>query len=189
MNINKLLLGAVGMIVVMLGSTAHASTIQWTLENGTFSDGGTLSGTFGTDSATGNLLSYDLTSTAGSIFGGFNYNSSDSYIYGNNPFSPNSFLIANNSPLLEPYLNLEFQNGLTYIGTDSLVTGYQPLYVNSGSWECTTNCGPFRTVSSGYAISAVPEPETYGMWLAGLGLIVLMAYRRKNDFSNMLMTI
>ena len=35
------------------------------------------------------------------------------------------------------------------------------------------------------SISPVPEPETYGMMLAGLGLFGFIAYRRKNDSSGM----
>jgi hypothetical protein len=35
-------------------------------------------------------------------------------------------------------------------------------------------------------VSAVPEPETYAMLLAGLGLIGFIAYRRKNNSSNTL---
>ena len=34
-------------------------------------------------------------------------------------------------------------------------------------------------------VSPVPEPETYGMFLVGLGLIGFIAYRRKNDFSKL----
>jgi hypothetical protein len=36
-------------------------------------------------------------------------------------------------------------------------------------------------------LSPVPEPEAYAMMLAGLGLIGFIAYRRKNNSSNMLM--
>jgi PEP-CTERM motif len=35
--------------------------------------------------------------------------------------------------------------------------------------------------------SPVPEPKTYAMLLAGIGLIGFISYRRKNNFSNMLM--
>jgi hypothetical protein len=60
-------------------------------------------------------------------------------------------------------------------------------YTNSGA---TVNAslvsglnGPF-----GIAVSApVPEPSTYAMMLAGLGLIGFIAYRRKSNSSNMLM--
>ena len=39
----------------------------------------------------------------------------------------------------------------------------------------------------GAGVSPVPEPSTYAMMLAGLGLIGFIAYRRKNNSSNMLM--
>jgi hypothetical protein len=80
----------------MLVSNAHASTIDWTLKNVTFNDGGVLTGTFSTDSASGDLLSYNLSTTAGSILGGFNFNVSDSHILGNNFINPNSFAVGNN---------------------------------------------------------------------------------------------
>jgi hypothetical protein len=38
-------------------------------------------------------------------------------------------------------------------------------------------------------LGAVPEPETYAMLLAGLGLIGFIAYRRKNDSSDMPMAV
>jgi hypothetical protein len=191
-NINKLLIGTVCAIAVMLASTAQANTIQWTLGGVTFIDGGALTGTFSTDSGTGDLLSYNLTSTklVGGNYGGFHYNVSDSRLFSNNYYSGNSFLIAaGNYPNVLPYLNLAFQNGLTYIGTDALVTGYDAV-TQGGSWECMSGanfCG-LRAVSSGYAISSsspVPEPQTYAMMLAGLGLIGFIAYRRKSDSSNM----
>ena len=37
----------------------------------------------------------------------------------------------------------------------------------------------------GVPISQIPEPSTYGMMLAGLGLIGFISYRRKEDSSNM----
>jgi hypothetical protein len=38
-----------------------------------------------------------------------------------------------------------------------------------------------------WTISSVPEPETYAMLLAGLGLIGFITYRRKSDSSSMFM--
>lgn len=37
----------------------------------------------------------------------------------------------------------------------------------------------YSTVNYGFTVSAVPEPETYGMLIAGLGLLGFMASRRK----------
>ena len=31
----------------------------------------------------------------------------------------------------------------------------------------------------GYTVSPIPEPETYAMFLAGLGMMAVMAHRRK----------
>ncbi|MEG1118645.1 MAG: FxDxF family PEP-CTERM protein, partial [Janthinobacterium sp.] len=46
------------------------------------------------------------------------------------------------------------------------------IQVNANHYFNATNV-------SGY-VSAVPEPETYAMLLAGLGLVGFMARRRKN---------
>lgn len=43
---------------------------------------------------------------------------------------------------------------------------------------------PSNWVSPASPASPVPEPRTYAMWLAGLGLIRFLVYRRKNDSSN-----
>jgi hypothetical protein len=52
---------------------AQASVIDWTLQNVVFSDGGSASGTFSTDSATGDVLNFDITTTSGSKLGGTVY--------------------------------------------------------------------------------------------------------------------
>src|SRR5450759_241341 len=53
----------------------------------------------------------------------------------------------------------------------------------SGSGFYPTNIA----VSAAPVSAPVPEPSTYAMMLAGLGLIGFIAYRRKNNSSNMLM--
>ena len=176
MNIQRSVLGTVCAIAVMLASTAHASTIDWTLENVTFGDGGNLTGTFSTDSTKGYLLSWDLTSTAGSLDSGFNYNAGDSYIssYTSSSFYP----VAKNCCAMPPWLYVSFTNPLNTIGTDPI----------SFVFELDTYSGPpysnMRYAYSGYAISsAVPEPQTYAMWLAGLGLIGFITLRRKQNLA------
>src|SRR5258708_18275327 len=46
--------------------------VDWAL-SGNFSDGGALSGTFTLDATTGVITAVNITTTAGSVLGGFNY--------------------------------------------------------------------------------------------------------------------
>jgi hypothetical protein len=51
------------------------------------------------------------------------------------------------------------------------------------------NSGSSSSAGVNVYLGAVPEPETYAMLLAGLGLIGFIAYRRKNDSSDMPMAV
>lgn len=75
------------------------------------------------------------------------------------------------------------------------LTGAVTMDTNTISNNCSTYGGGLSDFGSGGfsgsgqtgTISAVPEPSTYAMLLAGLGLIGFISYRSKNDSSNMLM--
>ncbi len=56
-----------------------------------------------------------------------------------------------------------------------------------GNWWSTN--GSLANLNVQLQLSPGPEPETYTMLLAGLGLIGFIAYRRKDDSSDMLMTV
>jgi PEP-CTERM motif len=63
--------------------------------------------------------------------------------------------------------------GGSNVATDNYINYVDPMVSGTIS--------PFGTISS------VPEPQTYAMLLAGLGLIGFVVYRRKNEPSDMLM--
>ncbi|MCP9222831.1 PEPxxWA-CTERM sorting domain-containing protein [Erythrobacter sp. LQ02-29] len=150
----------------LLGTTsAHAAPIVWTLQGVTFTDGGTASGTFSTDSETGSLLSFDITTTAASALGGFTYDAMTSTVIAQNALGPNSFYIGNKATYNKPYLSLGFMSSLASVGTNVLDT--------ARSYECD-NCSPYRYVSAGSAIAAsggVPEPATWALLILGFGAI------------------
>lgn len=153
---------------------AEASVIVWTLQDVAFSDGGTASGTFSTDSTTGNVVDFNIVTTAGAKLAGTTYDSSapTTEVY-DRLWGPNTFLLFNRTA----YYNLElaFASALTSPG-DVL------LALNRASYECR-NCSPSRIVVSGEvvsAITAVPEPSTWAMLLVGFAGIGFLAYRRRN---------
>ncbi len=154
---------------------ANASTIDWTLSGVTFDDTGTASGTFSTDSTTGNLIAYNITTTLGTTLSGYVYDSTTSGIYGNNVFDPTSFLITGNNSFV-PYINLAFVNPLTSPGVYPLVPFDFNVFV--GSYECD-NCFQIRYVVSGEAVSSVPLPAALPLFATGLGALGLLGWRRK----------
>jgi hypothetical protein len=159
---------------------AHATVINWTLQDVAFSDGGTASGIFSTDSTSGNVLSFTITTTSGTKLPGALYDSSVAQVL-NNFWQPDSFLLRNPNPFVQ--LELAFVDPLTTPGIDSLA-------LQRASYECVS-CSPSRIVVSGEAVSAVPEPAAlalFGLGLFGLGLVRVSAcpdtQEANDDFSS-----
>jgi hypothetical protein len=163
------------LVAAVMVAPANAATINWTLNFVQFTDGGTATGTFSTDSITGAVTAFDITTTPGQFIStGFEYDAATSLQgagLGTNSFS----LTQVDSP--NRALELSFFNPLTSPGTDTLVFGE--------SNECGSNsCGSFRSpidgLAVGSAVSAVPEPTTWAMMILGFAGVGFVAYRRKS---------
>ena len=162
----------------LLAAPVQASPINWTLGGVSFNDGGGASGTFVTDSYTGDLLSYNIVTSAGGLQAGFAYDGVYDSLYCNHCFAPNSFiLVATLGNFGDPFLHLAFVNPLTSSGINNLVLGGWPA--GSGERNNFDN-DHSRVAIGGYATAAAaPEPETTAMLLAGLGLLGFAARCRK----------
>jgi hypothetical protein len=162
LGVGMLLLGA-----AFIALPSNASTIDWTLTNVTFNDGGTASGTFESDSTTGFVTAFDITTAAGSTLGGFVYDSAT--VFDNVDISTQLYVLTDSS-----YLRLAFMNPLTSAGVDLIdATG-------GISYECLA-CSPFRLVTGGEAlgVNTTPLPAALPLFATGLGVLGWLGRRRK----------
>jgi hypothetical protein len=172
---SRLFCAVAAMMLFVLAVPANAAIINWTLSGVTFDDGGKAVGTFSTDSSTGNVSTFDITTTAGTSLGGSIYDVATSFLYCDHCFfTYNSFVIATNDSLLSPYLEMAFANPLISQGV------VDAFLLTGDSWECN-DCAPKRYVVSGFAVSAVPEPSTWAMLILGFAGLGFMGYRQNRS--------
>ena len=79
--------------------------------------------------------------------------------------------------------NTSFAGNILASASISLNNGASIL--DGSAWAYT---GAVTMINNKISVSAVPEPGTWAMMLSGLGFIGFLAYRRKNDSSNMRMS-
>lgn len=151
------------------------ANINYTFSGVTFSDGGTLTGTFTTNDAINSLLSYNVTTSPGAGGLGFTYTSGTS---SSASTALPSIIVLNTPPGLEHILQVTFNPSLLATGSPILPGNN----INFASFEQSLTAR--RDIVSGSAVvatAAVPEPETYALMLAGLGLVGFITHRRKRQ--------
>ncbi len=175
--VSKQLLAVAGCAAALTAATvptAASADVVWTV-NGTFDDGGTVSGFFDID-VYGYVDGFNLQTAGGSTDAGFDYDPSDSY------FSNGTFYV-DAQPGYQSDLHLEFADNLTVASADNAIQGGE----GGPSWECQNSysCylpadGSIRYIATGFASAGgVPEPAAWALMILGFGGVGAMLRNRR----------
>ena len=165
---------AVRMIVfasmMLFGGGATASLLTFAVNGGTFSDGGTLSGTITVDSATTSVTNWNL-----SVAGGGAFFAARNFTPANSTVSSGAF--GGSQPTLTFAATDEANRQLRMTPVAPLDGSASPVNLDvafvNGDVECF-NCSPFRAITAGAfaltsanpsvtLVSASPSPTTVGV--------------------------
>jgi hypothetical protein len=162
------------------GSASATSDLLMTVtfSDGTFNDGGAFSGSFVFDLTTDDFVNWDVTTTAGSIQGGFTYTSSDP---SDDAFAAGAGAFGH---VVDSFHDGVFLNLMT---PTNIVTN--PSGVLEGEEVDETDCADscvqedVRTVTGGTFTttfsSSVPEPTSWALMILGVGFAGTALRRRR----------
>jgi hypothetical protein len=194
---SALLLAATLALPTAANAIPPTPSVVWTLNDFTFNDGATATGSFEWAPDTDQILSWEIT-MSNVFYGGNNDNKYSPSRYSSSGVRPYDYDSASNSSgflifygyenRYTPYrFSFEVDPNLLDVESDRL-----PLEVTTGPggasrWnflECVdgnTVCRSSANTTSAYlsSVSPIPEPETYALMLAGLALVGAAARRRQ----------
>lgn len=201
-NAKKLISGVAAALIFAAPLAAHAVDLNF---NGAVSNGTRLAQSYG-DGPTWDVTYADLTTHSSSLIGWTtNYQGTNDVLYsgtsdanshGRITIAPNSgYQVTLNSFDLTPYL----PNNARGFSSQWTVyaAGGTPSFASVGPLTALTTFSPSFSSNTGvviewktsaynvgidninFSVTAVPEPETYALFLAGLGLMGAIARRKK----------
>ncbi len=157
--------------LALAASAAHAEIYHFTQTG--FNDGATVAGFFqGFDvNHDGHITSPELVNFEARILGGNLDRLSFNYFYRNIPYI--NYTIGSSNLAAE---SGGYFSAWSYAGFDYTSTENGASIVDTWGREATITTNQVIQVNP---VASVPEPETYAMMLGGLGLLALVARRKK----------
>ncbi len=175
-------LAAASLSLVLLCGAAHAVPVVWTLQNISFVDGATASGSFSYDAATQTYTAWSITTTATVDRAAIGNTSLPGAAYTTNAFtnaSTSSYLNAQSFGVRNLPGPGVLQFGLVFSAPLTDAGGTVALKLSNGGFESTASGFASRPVVAGVGsvvASPVPEPATAALLM--LGGAVLLSRRR-----------
>ena len=162
---------------LVMAQTGFSSTATWNLNDVTFSDAATASGSFDWNADSQTLSNWDISVTSGAL-SAFTYTPADSTAgsyFQETGYENELMFMADGSTRqlrLTPLTALTDAGGTVDINLNTFGGG-------SGSVECF-NCSPYRPVVSGsFSAQVANTPEPGSMGLLGFGLVGAGIFARK----------